>query len=343
MSDHTPWPLIAKYLAGECSEAEKLTMEWWLEEVDNKILFEQIKSAWLQQSAFEISEDFNPESGLNKLNALISDAEDSVHADGKRNYLKGYSWLVAASIVFLIGFGYFFIAKKQSDPKIKNGAFIKKVSGNDQIRSFILADGSKVWLNKNSKIIFPDQFAGKQREVFLEGEAFFEVVPNPDKPFVVKCNRVSTRVLGTSFNVKAYKNDVMSSVSVATGKVEVSKEIKEGNPIRITQLTPQQELVIDTEKDETYIDIVSPSGIGAWRKDQLVFHNNTYAEVIARLEANYEVKIDLKKEALAHCSVMASFNENASLEQVLKLLSISNHFSYTIDGKHVTIRGGVCR
>lgn len=345
MSDHTPWPLIAKYLAGEYSEDEKLAMEWWLEEVDNRILFEQVKTAWLQQSAFEISEEFNPETGINKLNALISEAEDQVYhdKDQKRKFIRIRSWLVAASIIFLIAFGYFFIAKSPSDNEIRNLAYIQKVSGNEQILSFALPDGSKVWLNKNSKIIFPDKFAAKQREVFLEGEAFFEVVPNPDKPFVVKSNKVSTRVLGTSFNVRAYKNDEIASVSVATGKVEVSKEISRGNPIRITQLTPQQELVIDTKKDETYIDIVSASGIGAWRKDQLVFHNNTYAEVITRLEANYEVEIDLKKVSLAQCRVMASFNENASLEEVLKLLSISNHFSYTVIGKQVTILGGLCR
>jgi transmembrane sensor len=175
MSDHTPWPLIAKYLAGESSEDEKLAMEWWLEEVDNRILFEQVKAAWLQQSAFEISEDFNPETGINRLNALISDAEDQVYHDDdqKRKFIRIRSWLVAASIIFLIGFGYLFISKSPSDNEIKNLAYVQKVSGNEQILSFVLPDGSKVWLNKNSKIIFPEQFAAKQREIFLEGEAFF--------------------------------------------------------------------------------------------------------------------------------------------------------------------------
>jgi transmembrane sensor len=343
MSDQTPWPLIAKYLAGECSEEEKLAMEWWLEEADNQILFEQVKTSWLEQSAYEISEDFNPEKGLNKLNALIEEAEGAGYQEDRQNYIKIRSWLAAASIIFLIGLGYFFIVKKTTKNPIQDVAWIEKVSGENQTMHFILPDGSKIWLNKNSKLVFPGQFAAEEREVFLEGEAFFDIIPNPKKPFVVKSNKLSTRVLGTSFNIKAYKGDEISYVSVATGKVEVSKEIKKGDPIRITQLTPQQELVIDTKKDETYIDIVSASGIGAWRKDQLVFHNHTYAEVISRLEANYEVKIDLKRKALARCRVMASFNEDASLEQVLKLLSISNHFSYTIEGKLVTIRGGICQ
>lgn len=178
MSDHTPWPLIAKYLAGESSEDEKLAMEWWLEEVDNRILFEQVKAAWLQQSAFEISEDFNPETGINRLNALISGAEDQVYDDDqKRKFIRIRSWLVAASIIFLIGFGYLFISKSPSDNEIKNIAYVQKVSGNEQILSFVLPDGSKVWLNKNSKIIFPSSLPQNNGRYFLKVRRFLKLCP----------------------------------------------------------------------------------------------------------------------------------------------------------------------
>lgn len=345
MSDHIPWALIAKYLAGECSQDEKLAMEWWLEDIDNEILFQQIETAWQKQLNFDCREEFNPEEGIDKLNARIFETEESGKDTlaEKKQYNRVFPLLIAASVLFLIGFAYLFLGRQMVGLQIQPIVSIQKVSGNDQILTFLLPDGSKVWLNKNSRLIFPAQFNKIERTVFLEGEAFFEVIPDAGSPFVVRSNKVSTKVLGTSFNVKAYKTDEISSVTVATGKVEVSKEIARGNPTRITQLMPRQELVINTEKGETFIDIVSASSIGTWRKNLLVFQNNTYAEVISRLEDSFDVEIRLANKEFGQCRLMASFNENASLDDVLKLLSISNQFSYSIDGKQVIIRGGVCK
>lgn len=346
MSDHTPWPLIAKYLAGECSPEEKLALEWWLEEYDNMLLFRKIEAAWKQEQAPDDSQEFNMESGFSLLHSRMAAEQDNAPEAGSRTrlrYFKISSWAAAASVAFLIGLGYYLVNKHDNGKMASRIPLEQRTSGNKEVVNLTLPDGSKVWLNKNSKIAYPKAFDADQREVFLEGEAFFDVVPNPEKPFIVKSDRVSTRVLGTSFDVRAYKGDETASVAVATGKVEVSKEIDKGEPIRITQLTPQQELVINTEKDETYIDIVSTFDIGAWRKEQLVFRNNTYAEVISKLEVHYGVKVNLTDGALSNCRVMASFNEGATLRDVLKLLSISNSFRYTVDGNQVTIRGGVCR
>ena len=345
MSDHTPWPLIAKYLAGECSPEEKLAMEWWLEEYDNMLLFRQIEAAWKQEKEPENDPAFSLDSGLSKLHAKMAEQENRAEEEiqERPRYFKLSSWMAAAAVLLATGLGYFLVSRQHEGLVTAHVAMETRVSGSKEIVSVELSDGTQVWLNKNSKLEYPKVFDGDERMVYLQGEAFFEVVPNPEKPFIVKSDKVSTRVLGTSFDVKAYKGDETASVSVATGKVEVSKEIEKGSPIRITQLTPQQELVINTEKDETYIDIVSTYDIGAWRKDQLVFRNNTYSEVIARLEEHYGVKITLTDKNLNNCRVMANFNEGATLKDVLKLLSISNSFRYNVVGNQVTIRGGACR
>lgn len=343
MSDQTPWPLIAKYLAGECSADEKLAMEWWLEEEKNAILFDEIKKSWIRQSQENVQ--FDTEKGLSILHDKLNLPEE-LTAPGEpnqRDYFKLGSWLSAACVILMMGLGYYLINKNLIREKIAAISYNQKSTGRDEVVSFVLPDGSKVWLNKNSKIEFPDKFAGAEREVFLEGEAFFEVVPNPAKPFIVKSNKLSTRVLGTSFNVKAYKNDETATVSVATGKVEVSKEIQGSRPVRITQLTPKQELVVNTKKDETYIDIVSTFDMASWRHEQLVFRNNTYKEVIQRLEADYNIHVELENKSLNDCRVMASFNKGAGLEDILKLLSISNSFSYKINENEITILGGSCR
>ncbi|SEJ14151.1 FecR family protein [Dyadobacter sp. SG02] len=342
MSDHTPWPLIAKYLAGECSPEEKLAMEWWLEEYDNMLLFRQIEAAWKQEKHPENDPAFNLESGLSKLHARMAEQDDASEQEAQERprYFKISSWMAAAGILLATGLGYFLVNKEQNARNMPRVAMETRISAKD-IVSVELPDGTQVWLNKNSKLEYPKAFEGDERQVYLQGEAFFEVVPNPEKPFIVKSDRISTRVLGTSFDVKAYNGDETASVSVATGKVEVSKEIEEGEPVRITQLTPEQELVINTEKDETYINIVSVANIAPWHLGQLVFRDNTYDEVMQSLQERFGKRI-VFKSSIGKCRVMASFNSNASLNDVLKLLSMSNSFDYVIGKEVVTITGGTC-
>ncbi|ACT93655.1 FecR family protein [Dyadobacter fermentans] len=344
MSDHTPWPLIAKYLAGECNPEEKLAMEWWLEDYDNLRMFRRIEAAWKQEKEPENDPAHNLESGLARLHARMAEhAEVPAQAlSGTSRLVKLSSWLAAASIVLAIGLGYFLVNRPHSGHSNAGIAMETRTSGSKEIVSIELSDGTQVWLNKNSKIEYPKAFDGDERAVYLQGEAFFEVVPNPDKPFIVKCDKLSTRVLGTSFDVKAYNGDETASVSVATGKVEVSKEIEEGEPVRITQLTPEQELVINTEKDETYINIVSVANIAPWHLGQLVFRDNTYDEVMQALQERFGKRI-VFKSSIGQCRVMASFNSTASLNDVLKLLSMSNSFDYVIGRDVVTITGGTCR
>jgi ferric-dicitrate binding protein FerR (iron transport regulator) len=343
MSDHTPWPLIAKYLAGECSPEEKLAMEWWLEEYDNMLLFRQIEAAWKQEKEPENDPAFNLDSGLSRLHAKIAEqggpAEEEIQE--RSRYFKISSWMAAAGVLLATGLGYFLVSRTHETRNAARIAMETRVSGSKEVVSIELSDGTQVWLNKNSKIEYPKVFDGNERQVYLQGEAFFEVVPNPEKPFIVRSDKISTRVLGTSFDVKAYNGDETASVSVATGKVEVSKEIEEGEPVRITQLTPEQELVINTEKDETYINIVSVANIAPWHLGQLVFRDNTYDEVMQALQERFGKKI-VFKSTIGKCRVMASFNSNASLNDVLKLLSMSNSFDYVIGRDVVTITGGTC-
>lgn len=343
MSDHTPWPLIAKYLAGECSPEEKLAMEWWLEEYDNMLLFRQIEAAWKQEKEPENDPVFNPDSGLSKLHAKMAEQQNwpEEEIQERPRYFKLSSWMAAAAVLVATGFGYFWVNRQHEGHNTARVAMETKTSGSKEVVSVELSDGTQVWLNKNSKLEYPKTFDGDERQVYLQGEAFFEVVPNPEKPFIVKSDKLSTRVLGTSFDVKAYNGDETASVSVATGKVEVSKEIEEGEPVRITQLTPEQELVINTEKDETYINIVSVANIAPWHLGQLIFRDNTYDEVMQALQDRFGKKI-VFKSSIGKCRVMASFNSNASLNDVLKLLSMSNSFDYVIGKDVVTITGGTC-
>lgn len=342
MSDHAPWPLIAKYLAGECTPEETTTINAWLENIDNRLLFDEIKSGWEQQ-LMPSSEEPDIEKGLSRLHEKIAglheDKVTELPASSIRS-INSASWMIAAGLALLIGFGYLFL--KDGQNKKNDVAQVQITSGNNEVVSLYLPDSSRVWLNKKSTIRYPKQFADNQRVVQMEGEAFFEVVKNPSKPFIVKCNELSTRVLGTSFNVKAYPFEKEASVTVATGLVEVSNAEKEGETVSKSNVIPLQKLVLDKESKDTYISSVRTADIANWIQEPLIFRDNTYAEVVAALKERFLVTITMEGNNLKQCRVMANFNRGASLEDILKLLSMSNSFKYSVTGDHVRISGGVC-
>src|SRR5690606_1488289 len=110
-----------------------------------------------------------------------------------------------------------------------------------------LSDGSQVWLNESSTIRYPEHFEKDKREVLLSGEACFDVGPDKKRPFVVKTSKVTTRVLGTSFNVNAYQKEPQTKVTVETGRVAVSLAGDQKEQREVAQLTPQQELVVNNQ------------------------------------------------------------------------------------------------
>ncbi|CAG4994389.1 hypothetical protein DYBT9275_01381 [Dyadobacter sp. CECT 9275] len=338
MSDQTPWPLIAKYLTGECSLDEMSFMETWLEDEENHLLFQQLESAWRNQQIPE-NNSFSLERGLHVLHSRMA-AQKQQAAENRILSISANAWFMAASIILILGIAFnFYKGMITARPAL---AFEQKVTGNYDVIKITLPDSSTVWLNKKSILTYPVVFEGDLREVTLVGEAFFEIKPNKEKPFIVKSKGISTRVLGTSFNVRSYPDEKDGEVSVMTGKVEVNTESINGSVPASSKITPMQKLVVDTQNAQTYTSIVRLNNIAAWRLDPLAFRDNTYEEVAKSLEDRYGKKIRILNSKLRGCRVMASFNRDARLADILKLLSISNSFHYKISGDEVIITGGVC-
>ncbi len=338
MSDHIPWPIIAKYLAGECNQKEMLFMETWLEQEENYLLLQQLENDWRNQ---QVSEDdtFDVGRGLDLLYSKI-DHEENKTATATRLTIGANTWFLAASIVLIFGMTFNFYKNKTTlNPKI---TLIQTVSNTRGLIKVTLPDSSVVWLNKKSMLEYPSAFIGNQRTVTLKGDAFFEVTPDKNKPFIIKCNGMSTKVLGTSFEVKAYVGEHENEVAVLTGKVEVTTDASEAGHRTSNKILPGQKLIANLKNSSTYIKNVSLKSIALWRLDPLVFRDNSYQEVADQLEMRFEKKIHFKNENLKKCRVMANFNHDATLENILKLLSISNSFEYVIGSKTVTISGGFC-
>lgn len=206
----------------------------------------------------------------------------------------------------------------------------------------LLADGTKIWLNADSKLSYATDFnSGATREVYLQGEAFFEVAHDASKPFIVHTSELDIRVLGTSFNVKSYHEDKKIETTLLEGQVKISKA-NESPDYASLILAPNQKAIFQKETKIMDVEQVLAERSAAWRQDKLVFDETTYGEVITQLERWYNVKITFEGEGNLQCKLTASI-EKESLEDVLNLLVLSHKISYTITGNTIHIKGTLCQ
>ena len=225
--------LIIKDLTDEIGPSEEKELKAWIKaRPENEQQFIQIEQLLrLTDSSFET---YTPktEEQWEKLRSRI---EAEIVQPKVIPFSMGRWWKIAATLLLLVGIGFLLrttLEKDESNVLVEiaiNNEVDKKdltaeVFTKDSIRIFYLSDSSKIRLNTNSKFIYPEEFAGANRVVTLIGEAFFEVTSDPSKPFIVLAGNTETRVLGTSFNVKAYEDDHEVEVIVVAGKVELSSK-----------------------------------------------------------------------------------------------------------------------
>lgn len=240
-----------------------------------------------------------------------------IYNDKKRNFYATTLFKVAAVVVFAIIVGtasFIFLQKENAIAKHQ------LVSGSDPITNFELPDGTIVSLNSDSKIVFPEMFDDDTREVSIEGEAFFNVRPNPTKPFIISAGKAQIKVLGTSFNVNAYPGTDKVEVIVETGKVQVSR--KETNPSKTDEL-----ILIPGDKGilSCSTSILSKSknedlNFLAWKTHNLIFRETSLNEVILTLKKVYKVEIGFADKNLGNLLLTGQYN-NYSIEFILEVIS----------------------
>lgn len=191
---------------------------------------------------------------------------------------------------------------------------------------FYLPDGSHGWLNGGSYLKFPERFQGKTREVSLKGEAFFDVVTNPKKSFIVSGKYLGILVRGTSFNVRAWEDNAETEIVMVEGNAEVYFNAKDESK-KISILSPGQLLHCAEGNSESYIKDVDVEKYISWTKGRLVFRDDPFSEVVKRLNRWYNVNIIIKDEILKSYEYVATF-EDETLDEILKMLTLSAPIRY---------------
>lgn len=207
-------------------------------------------------------------------------------------------------------------------------------SGDNQRKQVQLADGSTVLLNYGSVLKVSDNYNQTQRWVYLEGEAFFSVKPDKNKPFVVITNKSATTALGTSFKVRSYGGEDDNEVMLATGKVKVQSMLNENNNTNITLLPGEQ--TICTKNNRFSKSTFNLAVLEDWRNTKIIFEKADLNEIIQKLKFNYGVKVALQNKPDKEIAFTGKFS-NQSLLEVLEAISFTNKFNYTQTGNTVSI------
>jgi transmembrane sensor len=259
-------------------------------------------------------------------------------------------WRLAAILVIGCGMGWLYFTYHNTGLRADAGIaalpdqsdMLVKINNTSEEMTVLLSDNSVATLMQGSRITYPAQFTGNERKVFLNGEAFFDITKNPSKPFLVFANETVTKVLGTSFRVKAFEADSEVMVLVKTGRVSVysQKEFellnsKSDREVAGVILNPNQQVVFRKKDSRLEKGIVANPGMLAAASDQkeLIFDDQPVTDVLQTLENIYGIVIVYDAESLSSCVINAQFNEE-TLKQRMSAICQAIGASYEmIDGQ----------
>ncbi len=195
----------------------------------------------------------------------------------------------------------------------------------------VLPDGSVVWLNSDSELKFPMNFVGKRRKVFLKGEAYFEVVKNPDMPFVVEVAAMEVKVLGTRFNINAARSDEGVQTTLVSGKVEVSDQENAGKVV----LLPNQQA--ELKKGRLTVKNVDAGAVTAWRQGKFYFESESLEEIAAQLERWYDIHFFFSRESLKQEEFTGVIRRDYTADRILEIIAKTTNVEFDIQGRTVTV------
>lgn len=325
--------LAALVLSGEATSIEKIEFEEILKASKEKqIAFEKIKRAW--------NVNLNPESNTYENQKQQLWERYQVHR--KSGNIKGIQYnfaLKAAAAILLLLAASFVIylvleqnSSRDRDTSIAVKDVVKETRRGEKLKTK-LPDGTSVYLNAESKLIYPEHFSDSNRVVHLTGEGFFDVTEDEKRPFTVRTQNMNITALGTSFSISAYNDSHEEQVALVSGKLLIKNvknqkmTIDSGHTVTLSQSDYRF-----STSDLSYLDDV------AWKDGILYFNNSSFDDIINVLERNYGVTFILSKNLMPIKDTYSGLFKDEVLDNILKVLSFSMDFQYKINGEDVLIK-----
>lgn len=316
MLNEIPNEQFARYFDGSASPEEKREIiRWHKKSAENKRLFNELYEIWTLTGKFP--EDFRPDASIAWKN--VSNRIDEYEKTKQNNSRNVIWYLSKIAAVFVIGFVLYFSYQW----KYASNISFENFATTETKEKLLLPDGSTVWLNAHSVLQYVKNFEGEIRLLKLNGEAFFEVTRNPKKPFVVESVNSSVKVLGTSFNYKAYDLDEENILIVNTGRVEFSDIDNTKKSI----LEKGEKVEYSVANKFIKKSVNNNKNFLSWKTGVLVFENETFENIINEISGFYNQTFTITNPTLKSIRLTVTF-DNQNLQNVLKVIELTMNCSF---------------
>ncbi|MDX9883885.1 MAG: FecR domain-containing protein [Prolixibacteraceae bacterium] len=316
--------LIIRFFSEKISNDERKTVENWINETPgNKKLFNDLREIWLASGVTR-------EAGNDRLEEALEKFRRQIKGKQKPPKLRQTSvWKYAAILILAAALPFSYYIGSRENPENDAQTIISCENGDRT--NIILPDGSQVWLNSGSQLVFDNNFKKGVRQTYLKGEAYFSVSKDSKNPFRVKTSRIDVEVLGTEFNLKAYPDEEQVSATLVTGSLRIIAETQQ------MVIKPNQKLVYN--KENRKVGLVELSDLSSdieWKNGRFVFQNESLAEMEQRLERWFDVEIELADEQVKQRRFTGIIDRESVLEAIA-YFGHSPYLGYRIDGNVITL------
>lgn len=311
---------------GECSEDELTEVNAWIKESD-----EHASQLFRIEEVYQLGK---MDSYANKQRMELAEKRLYKAIDQEKRkqnkVLRMHQWMKYAAVIAITlllggGAGYWFY---QNDTEM-----LVAVANEGIVKEVTLPDGTKVWLNNSSTLKYPREFSKMERNVYLDGEAYFEVTKNRQKPFIVESDAMRVRVLGTTFNFKCNKRCRVAEATLIEGEIEVKGNREEGQII----LAPGQRAELNKNTGRLIVKQVEAKLDAVWHDDLIPFEKANIFIITKALERFYDVKIILSPDIRVDKTYSGVLKKKSNIESVLKSLQNAIPLNYKIVGSNIFI------
>lgn len=319
--------IINKYLTGQCSEEELIEVNTWIKESN-----ENARQLFRMEEIYHLGK-FDRYANEQRMVSAEKRLYKKLEQEKKKKekILRMHRWTKYAAIIviaLLMGGGAGYWIYNQTENQM-----LVAVANEGIVKEVVLPDGTKVWLNKASTLKYPREFSEKERNVYLDGEAYFEVTKNRYKPFTIESEAMHVRVLGTTFNFKCNKRCRIAEATLIEGEIEVKGNKNEGQIV----LAPGQRAELNRSSGRLTVKQVDAKLDAVWRDNLIPFEKANIFTITKTLERFYDVKIILSPDIQSDETYSGVLKKKATIESVLKSLQNSIPIEYKIVGNNIFI------
>lgn len=323
--------IIAAYLSEELTPAEEGELNAWVaESQEHAEYFRRQQEIWISSLAAGDDNQYDKTKAFGLFLSRVRNHPSGLVVKRTFNHYV-VRYVAVAMLFFTVGFAAFWIGRQSQDDLVSDMVVETPLGSSTKL---FLPDGSQVWLNAGSRLVYSKNFGEKDRKIDFSGEAYFEVAHNKKLPFLVESDKLQVKVLGTKFNFCDYPDDSLAIVSLSEGKVVLFNRL---NSLQVA-LEPNERVVYNKVDDEVLKESCNVSNALQWTNGFLLFDEELVPEIARKLERSFDVRIVIENDSLNSLRLYGHFvRREQGIHEILENLSATHKIKYSINGRLITL------